>query len=566
MENLQQRLINTLVQDKKINRKKLLEAHTASETQGIPAEQAMVDAGVVTRERVLEVLQQITGIPTVDLRDVRVKSSVAQIIPREMSDRFRLLCVAKHEGKIIAAMVDPTDSFAIEFVKMRTGLEVETRVCYIGDLAAAVERAYAVQVAYIGKDTPMKSDEVGAGGQEEKPKGKFVIATPDRSPRASLVSQGQVQKKAEELRAIRLDGFRTTGIAAPGAGIAETREAPLRALLEVGKDLASTLETDVLVRKILQNAIALTQSEGASLILIEESGNQLYFKESLGTRSEEIKSVRFPLDEHSVAGYAIQNRKSLRINDVVHDPRHNKTVDKAVNFITRSIVCVPVTWRGEPIGVITSVNKSDNQQFTQEDEEYLEILASQAAIALHNSAMMERLHNFYTESVGMLIDVLEHSDVISRDHMVDVARFSTLMGQHINLSAPEIERLCYAGLLHDIGKIKCEDPLDPEHAAKGAEMLARVRLFGDLPPLVRCHHECHDGSGYPDGVKEDEIPILARILAVAEAWVEALSERGQQNRSELMLEMRNNFGSRFDPDLRPAFEYAVQATLPGAAS
>lgn len=548
------RMVEWLLASKLIKKKALEEAARKAGQAEVPIEEILVGSGAVKRSDILRALSELTGVEAIDLSGIQVKASVAQMIPREMVDRFRLLCVKREDSKIVVAMADPTDSFAQEFVKMRTGHEVVPRVAYTGDLKAAIESAFSVKIAYIGKDTPMKSDAQRAEGDEpdEDNKPKFVVATRSHSPRASLVSREQVQKKAD-IRAIRLEGF------GPSSAVTsvDSETGALRALVAIGRDLASTLDPDVLVRKLLQNAIDITRSEGASLILVEEGANMLYFKESLGPRSEEVKQLRFPLDEHSLAGYAIQNRVTMRVNDVTRDPRHNKSVDQAVDFTTRSVLCSPVTWHGEPLGVITAVNKRDAASFSDSDQEFMEILASQAAVALTNSVMMDRLRNFYTESVGILVDLLEVFDTISRDHLVDVARFSTTMGQHLGLSDPEIERLCYAGLLHDIGKIKVADPHDPRHAETGATMLERVRLFGDLLPLIRHHHECFDGSGFPDGLRGDQVPLLARVLAIAEAWVEGLSERGAENRGQFLTQMRQDFGTRFDPDLRPAFENTV---------
>lgn len=560
MDNLQTSLLEWLIANKKLHRKKAEEIVRKTAESGLQLDQVLVGTNTIDRATYLEALSAVTGAPPVDLSDVKISASVAQIIPRNMAERFNLLCLKKEGNAILVAMLDPKDSFALEYVKMRTGFEVQPHCAYSVDLAQALEKAYALTVTFIGRDTPMRSDADRAGHAAAEPteapeKSKFVIATAQKSPRENVLQRDTLQgKKQVEPRAIRLEGFKTASLARDGA---DQEVHALRALLDIGDDLASTLQTEVLVRKILQNAMDLTDSEGASLILITDEGNQLYFKESLGPRSEDVKKLRLPLDEHSLVGYSVQNRVTLRVNDVNRDPRHNKVVDQQTDFRTRSMLCCPVFWRGTPKGALTAVNKDDMKAFSDADQEYMEILASMAAVALNNAEIMDRLTNFYTETVGILIDVLEVHDNVSRDHLVAVARFATTMGQHLNLSGPEIERLCYAGLLHDIGKIRCEDPNSREHPVLGAAMLERVRLFRDLLPLIRYHHEAFDGTGFPDGLQKDEIPYLARILAVAEAYVEGLADAGPDGRDEVLREIRYQFGTHFDPDLRPAFEYAL---------
>jgi putative nucleotidyltransferase with HDIG domain len=342
--------------------------------------------------------------------------------------------------------------------------------------------------------------------------------------------------------------------------------ADLRALVEAGAELSATLDSERLITRILQVCLELTRSEACSLILIGEGGNDLYFKGAIGARAHEVLQVRFPFDEHSVAGYSIKNRKSMRINDVDIDPRHNKDVDRAVNYRTRSLLAVPVLWQGEPLGVLEAVNKRDTQSFTETDQKYLELLAAQAAVALNNSVLVGRLQNFFHEAVELLIETLEIGDVISRSHLLEVARFATEMARYLKLSEPEMERLTYAAMLHDLGKIRVSDPEDPAHADAGGQILSRFRIFADIAPIVRHHHERYDGTGFPDGLKGEQIPRLARLLALAEAWVEELAQVGPEGRSQLMDSIRQRFRTWFDPDLRQAFEVATEVLRPGPSA
>ncbi|MEW6284072.1 MAG: HD domain-containing phosphohydrolase, partial [Candidatus Eremiobacterota bacterium] len=527
-----------------------------------PAEQLLVESGTVTRADILKALEEVTGVPSVDLTSYRVSPSVAQVVPQSMAKRFNVLCMRKGDGKLLLAMVDPHDTFALEYVKMRTGFEIDPRVAYIGDLARAQDEAYSVTIQYIDASTPTgaqaaKSKERERAEAEERgeDRPRFVVATREKSPSENVLLRGAVSPAgtAQQVRTISL-GSTASGVRAPAPPSSQTEA--YRRLLDMGNELASTVEPEELIRRILLGAMELTGSEGASLILVGEGGNDLYFRESLGPRADDVKKLRFPLDERSLAGFSVRNRKTLRVNDVRRDPRHSKLVDEAVNFTTRSVLCSPVMYRGEPLGVIEAINKVDNTGFSDTDEEYLEALCAQAAIALTNSKALGQLQNYFTESVEILVEILEKHDHISRSHLIEVARVSTAIGRELNLSPPEIERLCYAALLHDIGKVKCSDPNDPAHAELGARMLERVKLFRDVVPTIRHHHEKHNGTGFPDGLREDEIPRLARILAVAEAWVEGLSERGV-DRAALLSKMRGEFGTRFDPALKPAFDTVV---------
>lgn len=557
------KVAETLVQEKKLKKKRLDQILQENATSEKPVEQLVVEAGDVSRADILPILAQITGKPAVDISTTRVSASVAQTIPQAMARKFNLICLKKGDGRIQVAMADPNDTFAIEYVKMRTGLEVDTCVGFIGDILKAQDEAYAVTIQYIDASTPTGAQaahsrereraEAETDTTESKP--KFVVATREKSRLEDPLLKGAVSNSTLKINPISLGmGSAPRPTAAPPANEADA----LKRLVEIGNELSSTLDSNLLFQHILHAAAELTGSEGASLILVGEGGNDLYFKESLGPRSEEVKRVRFPLDEHSLAGFAVQNRRMLRVNDVRRDPRHSKVVDDAVQFTTRSLLVCPVLYRGEPLGVIEAINKTDPAGYSDLDEAYMDVLCHQAAAALVNAESHARLTNYFNESVEILIEVLERTDRVSKNHLVEVARVATAIGRQLNLSGPEIERLCYAGLLHDLGKVKCSDPKDPAHADLGARMLERVKLFRDIVPIVRHHHERYNGSGTPNGLKEDEIPKLARILAIAEAWVEGLSESGA-DRADFLHKLRGEFGTRFDPALRTAFENAISS-------
>ena len=552
MDNQLARVMEQLIRDRRLNRKDLQKAVDQGAKDGRALEQVLVEMGKVSREHYLDALATVSGVPSIDVRHSKIHYSTAQVVPQSMAQRFKMLCIGREKDRIVVAMLDPHDTFALEYARMRTGYEVEPRGAFLPDLVQAIERAYSVTVNRIDAQTPVgeaaKEGNGGNGGETTR----FVVAspTPDRSRKSEVLWRDVAAQQPP--RVIPLSG--RMPVLPPEADEALA----LRALVEVGADLSATLDLESLVAKILQVGLDLSGSEACSLILIAEEGNSLYFRGAIGARAEEVCHVRFPLDEHSVAGYAIKHRKSMRINDVSQDPRHNKDVDKAVDFRTASLMAVPVMWMGEPLGVLEAVNKRDRQQFTEKDQRYFEILAGQAAVALNNSVLVSRLQNFYSEAVELLIDTLEVHDVISRSHLVEVARFAAEMARFLNLSKPELERLTYAGLLHDVGKIRVENPEDPAHAAAGAQILARVRIFEDVAPIVRHHHERFDGNGFPDGLKGEEIPRLARLLALAEAWVEGLARVGPEGRVRFLEEIRSRFRSWFDPDLRQAFEAAVE--------
>lgn len=215
-------------------------------------------------------------------------------------------------------------------------------------------------------------------------------------------------------------------------------------------------------------------------------------------------------------------------------------------------------------------------QFAQELE-LLKIYATQAAtsisnVHLHSLVNMKNdeldktyneLKQRYMDAIQVLRLAVDAKDVYTRGHSDRVAYYAVRIGKTFNLSEEELQKLEIAGVFHDIGKIGITDDIlfktekldDAEyieikkHPLKGAHILSAVSMFKDIVPLVKHHHERIDGRGYPFGLKGDEIPFLAKIIAVADAFDAMTSDR--QYRSKLRLsdakrQLVANSGTQFD--------------------
>lgn len=216
--------------------------------------------------------------------------------------------------------------------------------------------------------------------------------------------------------------------------------------------------------------------------------------------------------------------------------------------------------------------------------ELLEIYAGQAASSINNAFLHslvnvknEELNRTYAQLKTRYMDTIEAlrlavdaKDVYTRGHSDRVAYFASLIGKEYGLSESELETLRIGGVFHDIGKIGTADDIllktdkldkaDFEeikrHPMKGALILSAVSMFSDVVPIVRHHHERIDGKGYPDGLKGENIPLPARIIAVADAFDAMTSDR--QYRLRLSLEeaidqLKTGAGTQFDQGVVETF-------------
>jgi HD-GYP domain-containing protein (c-di-GMP phosphodiesterase class II) len=190
------------------------------------------------------------------------------------------------------------------------------------------------------------------------------------------------------------------------------------------------------------------------------------------------------------------------------------------------------------------------------------------------------IRDMFTQTVRALASAIDARDPSTKKHSENVSDIAVEIGQVMSLSEPELEHLEWAGLLHDIGKIGIRDSvlLKPEkltreermlmneHPAKGEEILKDVDQLADERPLIRHHHEWYNGSGYPDRLIGEEIPLLARVLHVADAFEAMTASRPYRpvplTITEALEELHRYAGIQFDPTVVAAFARTKTATQP----
>jgi hypothetical protein len=330
-------------------------------------------------------------------------------------------------------------------------------------------------------------------------------------------------------------------------------------LMEISRAMNSTLDLDTLLKQINFCACELTNAETGSTMLYDPKIDALYFKVALGEKEDILRSITV---RDGIAWRVFADGHPEIVNDTASNSGFTGTVDKITSFETRNILCVPVALTSnkgmeqrdftETIGVIEVINKLSNPpQFTVEDQRILSIFAYQAAIAIRNAKSAGDRRNFFINAIEIFIKAIESTEFVPSGHCMRVARNSIGMARKLGLNQNDLNNLYYASALHDIGvlDIRCRrSPISsscPEaHTIIGAEMVRPVNLLAGAEPTIRYHHEAWDGSGYPDGIRGDEIPLGARIVAVAEAYEEI--ELGREF-------IAANAGKLFDPEVVSAF-------------
>ncbi len=346
------------------------------------------------------------------------------------------------------------------------------------------------------------------------------------------------------------------------------RNRQLKVLSELSVLVNSTLDTREIRKRAIEAATTLVEAETGSLLLIDRETGTLFFEVALGEKGEILSAIRLDRGQ-GIAGWVAETGEPLIVKDAGSDPRFFRGADEKSSFTTRNIVCVPLQTKGKIIGVLQAINKKEGV-FDEEDREVLSALANQVAIAVENANLYQELKEAFYGTAHALAETIEKRDPYTGGHTHRVMEYSLVIGKMMRLPDEETENLKLAAILHDIGKIGVRDnillkngKLDQDeahimnrHAEYGAEILRHVKQLSQVIPGVRAHHERYDGNGYPDGLKGRDIPLIARIIAVADTFDAMTTDRPYRKAlsvSEAIGELQKNSGVQFDGEIVETF-------------
>jgi putative nucleotidyltransferase with HDIG domain len=238
-------------------------------------------------------------------------------------------------------------------------------------------------------------------------------------------------------------------------------------------------------------------------------------------------------------------------------------------------VAVPIDIRDQPFGVLWIASKKFHRSFGPEDRFPLRFMTERAALAIENIALYENLWENLLSTLHALVSAIEAKDSYTEQHSKRVTELAIDIAQVMSRTSEEMESLRLCGALHDIGKIGIDDRILNKPGKLTEEEFATIKrhpVIGDrivqhlgLTPqeraIVRNHHERWDGQGYPDGLEGREIPLLARILAVADVFDAMTSDRTYRKAlsPEVVLEvLQQNRATHFDPEPLDALQGILQ--------
>ncbi len=343
----------------------------------------------------------------------------------------------------------------------------------------------------------------------------------------------------------------------------------LEALIETSLHFSQILDLQRLLDIIMRRAEEVMDAEASSVFQVDEKNRELYFVLATGTKADEVKRIRVPFGK-GVVGWVYDHGESLLVSDVSRDPRWYGLVDKESKFVTRSILAVPLRVKDKTIGVAEVLNKRSGKSFTQEDLELFEAMGRQIAIALENANLYKELDELFMSSIKSIVAAIDAKDPYTEGHSKRVVEYSMMIAKGMDMRLEERKQVELSSILHDVGKIgipdrilgkkgfltKKERSYIEKHPIMGAEIIKPIEKLKNLVPNVLHHHERYDGNGYPLGLKGLEIPVVSRIICVADSFDAMTSDRPYRRALPLdraLAEIRDLAGQQFDPEVSAAF-------------
>lgn len=308
----------------------------------------------------------------------------------------------------------------------------------------------------------------------------------------------------------------------------------------------------------------------SSFIALYDNDKKLYLKAYAGSQKEMRGNMRLS-DVKGAIGRAVLNLDPIIIKK---NPADKAEQGEDTIYYETNIVCVPILVKDKLKGVLGATDKAPIQNVDQEDISLLENVASQIAICVENMELSKDIEETYYNTLVMLARIVEARDPYSAGHLERVSSYVEMVAKKLDMDDETKKILTGGALLHDLGKVGIEDTilkkegiLTPQeyemmkqHSIIGENILKPLRSMSKLSSVVRHHHEMYDGTGYPNGLKGEEIPLAARILTVADIYDAITTDRPYRkamSREEAIKTLISYAGNKLDPKLVEIFTNVV---------
>jgi putative nucleotidyltransferase with HDIG domain len=356
----------------------------------------------------------------------------------------------------------------------------------------------------------------------------------------------------------------------------------LLALLRAGHHLVHLEKEEDLLQSILNDAVGVLDAQRGAIVLAEPPDSKLKIRAITNGRAEPRATIsgrdpgRFQFSQ-SLATRCFSRGESILCHRVDEDPELALAKSIAEGAMA-SVLCVLLRTPRKQLGVLHLDRSPWQKPFTMDDLHLADALAANVSAGIECAQLLRKQRDLFLETITILAQAVELRDEYTGGHTFRVTAYSTLLAEHMQLDAEQLQLIRIGTPLHDIGKIGIDDAIlrkrerltaeefeiMKSHTVKGAEIIATIHDLKPITPIVRSHHERWDGKGYPDRLAGEAISPLARIVAVADAFDAMTSDRPYRKGMPAPVafaEIEKQAGMQFDPTFARGFLEIQEAIL-----
>jgi putative nucleotidyltransferase with HDIG domain len=341
-------------------------------------------------------------------------------------------------------------------------------------------------------------------------------------------------------------------------------------LLQVAEDIGSLGSLDEVLNRIVSIITRALDFEVCSIFLWDKERGFYLPAKAVGIPAHRSPFFHTLILHHSDLEFTPGEQHQRTVISALATPRRFPVEKLSTVLGFKDLYFVPLVVKDHLLGAVVAGGYKGNKSFDTKDEIFFRGIAAQAAIAIDDANLFGELEQAFWDTIKSLTAAIEAKDHYTHDHSEAVIQYGSAMVKELNLPDHDMDLIRKACLLHDVGKIGIGDeilrkvaPLTPEerkiieqHPIIGQEILSSVRSLSEVSHIIRHHHEHFDGNGYPDRLRGDQIPLLSRILQIADSFDAMTSDRPYRKaltRDQAVEELRKFSGRQFDPELVSVF-------------
>lgn len=348
----------------------------------------------------------------------------------------------------------------------------------------------------------------------------------------------------------------------------------LRGLHAIDQAIMGSVELQITLALVLDQVTRQLEVDAAAILTFDSSSDRLHHVAGRGFRTDSVRHTQLRIGE-GAAGRAALRRETLRVENIAAaDDVDFSWLPVKEAFV--SYFAVPLVCKGQLVGVLELLHRST----LDPDEswlEFLETLAGQTAIAIDHANLFEDLQRAnadlrvaYEDAIEGWARAVDLRDHVTEGHSRRVMELTVTLAERMGVEGKKLVHIRHGALLHDVGKLGVADrillkdgPLNDEetammrrHPKLAVELLESMAFLEPALDIPHYHHERWDGTGYPEGLRGEEIPLAARIFAVVDVWDALRSDRPYRAawpEARARAHIREGAGSQFDPDVVDTF-------------